>query len=93
MNNAAEAADGSGKLRRRRAENVWKEAASMQPSWSSSMQPGLVNRAQSGGRAEDVVGALAESSGVRRQLCCDPNRQSSLVERKPYGSALQQCSG
>ena len=29
------------------------------------IEPGLVDRAQSGGRAEDVAGALAESSGGR----------------------------
>ena len=66
VNNAAEAADGSGKLRRRRAENVWTELTS-DACVDAVIEPGdmlIAHRAED--EADDDTRALAESSGMRR---------------------------
>ena len=66
MNNVAEAADDSGKLRRRKAENVWTELMS-DTCIDAVIEHGdllIAHRAED--EADDDTRALAESSGMRR---------------------------
>ena len=66
MNNVAEAADGSGKLRRRKGENVWTELMS-DTCIDAVIEHGdllIAHRAED--EADDDTRALAESSGMRR---------------------------
>ena len=87
VNNAVEAADSSGKLRRRRAENVWTELTS-DACVDAVIEPGdllIAHRVED--EAEDVTGAPAENSGMRRQLCRDPSRDASHMAQR-YSSAV-----
>ena len=54
----------------------------------AAIEPGLVDRAQSGGRAEDIARTLAESSGGRA-----PYRGVDRIEHQGRGRRSMQTAG